>query len=331
MDVYRSSLSRCAADGESHRDAIGQFAHAANSESGRFAGDLKSATIVLDNELYRGLPIYKRKNKTVRERMTDSVGNGFLADTKKGVGDTQRKSPFAASTDGSDSNNRPGFDHAASAVFKSAKQPHGLQVLWTQRCNATASFFMTVPHHIAGYIKLRQNARFFAGFIVNSFESKAKAGEALRQCVMHLMSQAFTLLEHILKAPAFEEDIDGQSGEGKNQKADDKRNNVARAPPGRAFDDLDITEGRQKNCKRSKVVGIRLIDGADTAQTKTALVLQETEARCTAGATGDCQKGLTAIVKSQSQRTAGAGLLVHKTALDLDKFRRRGYSHRPEI
>jgi hypothetical protein len=24
-------------------------------------------------------------------------------------------------------------------------------------------------------------------------------------------------------------------------------------------------------------------------------------------------------------------LLVHKTALDLDKFRRRGYSHRPEI
>jgi hypothetical protein len=196
--MHRGSLSGSAADGESGGDAIGTFAHAANTEAGRFAGDHEAATIVLDHEFKPGFLVCERKNKRVGMRVADRVGNGFLANAKKRIGYTQGKCALAAGTDSPDSNGRAAVDHAVRAFFKSMEKPHGLQVLGTQRRNAAASFFMAVSHHIAGYIELRQNARFLAGFIVNGFKLKAKAGKALCQRVMHLLCQTFAFFQNCL-------------------------------------------------------------------------------------------------------------------------------------
>src|ERR1700723_828776 len=168
------------------------------------------------------------------------ICNGFLAYAKQGIGDSQRQIALAAGTDRSDSNGGVSVDQAVGAVFKSAEQPHGFQVLRAQGRNAAPGFFMTAADHVARHFQLGQEIRILSGIVMNRLKLKTDAGRTLGEGIMHLVSEAPSLLKYSLHAPAFNERVGSKTSQGENERPDDQRNDMACAPPGRTFNHFDI-------------------------------------------------------------------------------------------
>ena len=136
--------------------------------------------------------------------MLHGVGDGFLADSVKCIGGAKGHGAHVSVTFRDDLDGAS-LHHFVGTGLKRGEQIIVLQRLGPQYGNTAARFFMAVVDQIAGQIELAVRAGHVRwNTVSNCLQLKADAGKALRQRVVHLMGESFSLFHDCTKAPMFD-------------------------------------------------------------------------------------------------------------------------------
>src|SRR6185437_574560 len=207
-------------------------------------------------------------------------------------------------------------------IFQGRDQIHRLQCFRAQSGNASTRLLMAVAHQVAGEVELLMDGGDIARHsIANGLELKAESGKALREGVVHFVREPLAFFENGTQFPALGAAVDEMSDERQQEKDEPDGDDMARSPPGRPGDDLDVSRRAQQQYKRSEIAREIRVNAADSAHAKQAVGLESAEEQLAASLVNNGAKGLVSIIQIKDKLVPCAVVFTSQPSFNFNEGR----------